>query len=79
MDSGPGVAETTITADRPTHQMKTDHPIYLFLSTGAEAFRVLTGGQRLIGDYPYVAVFAPLMIDRDDDLRARAPALWHTV
>ena len=30
-------------------------------------------------DNPYVAVFAPLMIDRDDDLRARAPALWHTV
>jgi predicted transposase YdaD len=31
--------------------MKTDHPIYLFLSTGAEAFRVLTGGQRLAGAY----------------------------
>ena len=25
--------------------MKTDHPIYLFLSAGAEAFRVLTGGR----------------------------------
>jgi hypothetical protein len=31
--------------------MKTDHPIYLFLSAGAEAFRVLTGGQELEGAY----------------------------
>lgn len=30
-------------------------------------------------DNPYVAVFAPLMIDRDEDLRAQAPALWRTV
>lgn len=29
--------------------MKTDHPIYLFLSAGAEAFRVLTGGRELEG------------------------------
>ena len=33
--------------------MKTDHPIYLYLSTGPEAFRVLTGGQRLDGAYRY--------------------------
>ncbi len=164
--------------------MKTDHPIYLFLSAGAEAFRVLTGGSELPGPYrfssrtlkglerrldglyepeghpgpvyvvefqgqradkawynlltkiglygeehpqrdvigvgiflreadvpispswanqpaaplltvvlrrvlpdwlarepdnPYVAVFAPLLIDDDVDLRARAPALWRTV
>ncbi|UHD15443.1 DUF2887 domain-containing protein [Thiocapsa bogorovii] len=164
--------------------MKTDHPIYLFLSAGPEAFRVLTGGHRLEGDYrfcsltiaglerrldgifepeghagpvyvvefqgqalgkawynllvkiglygeehperevvgvgvflreqdvpgcpswanradapllrvalrdvlpewlarepdnPYVAVFAPLLIEDDAELRARAPALWHTV
>jgi len=164
--------------------MRTDHPIYLFLSAGPEAFRVLTGGQRLIGEYrfcsltikglerrldgifepdghagpvyviefqgqaapaawynlltkiglcgeqqprrdvvgigvflrerdappfpswangagapvlsvsldrflpewlarepdnPFVAVFAPLMIDRDEELRDRAPALWRTV
>ena len=164
--------------------MKTDHPIYLFLSAGPEAFRVLTGGRRLQGDYrfcsltikglerrldgifepeghagpvvvvefqgqsatgawynpltkvglygeqhperdvlgigvflrgqdvpcnptwatgpqgplvcvaldrvlpdwlarepnnPYVAVFAPLMIEDDEELRARAPALWQTV
>ncbi|WP_295583265.1 DUF2887 domain-containing protein [uncultured Lamprocystis sp.] len=164
--------------------MKTDHPIYLFLSAGAEAFRVLTGGRELIGPYrfcsltikglerrldgifepdghdgpvyvvefqgqhsekawynlltkiglygeehphrdvigvgiflreqdrprfprwanqaeapllqvalrcvlpdwlvrepdnPYVAVFAPLLIDDDDDLRARAQGLWRTV
>ena len=30
-------------------------------------------------DNPYVAVFAPLLIDNDDDLRKRAPALWQTV
>jgi len=30
-------------------------------------------------DNPYVAVFAPLLIDDDADLRARAPALWRTV
>jgi predicted transposase YdaD len=164
--------------------MKTDHPIYLFLSAGPEAFRVLTGGHELAGPYrfcsltlkglerrldglfepeghsgpvyvvefqgqradtawynlltkigrygeehpqrdvigvgiflreadvptyprwandpmapllkvdlrrvlpdwlarepdnPYVAVFAPLLIDDDADLRARAPALWRTV
>lgn len=29
--------------------MKTDHPIYLFVSAGAEAFRALTGGQELDG------------------------------
>lgn len=33
--------------------MKTDQPIYLFLSTGAEAFRVLTGGQQLVGAYRF--------------------------
>lgn len=33
--------------------MKTDHPVYLFLSTGAEAFRVLTGGRRLEGEYRF--------------------------
>ena len=33
--------------------MKTDHPIYLFLSAGAEAFRVLTGGIRLEGAYHF--------------------------
>lgn len=33
--------------------MKTDHPIYLFLSAGAEAFRVLTGGIRLEGAYRF--------------------------
>ena len=30
-------------------------------------------------DNPYVAVFAPLLIDDEADLRARAPALWRTV
>ncbi|WPL16097.1 hypothetical protein Thiowin_01042 [Thiorhodovibrio winogradskyi] len=31
--------------------MKTDHPIYLFLRSGPEAFRVLTGGLELQGPY----------------------------
>ncbi len=31
--------------------MKTDNPIYLFLSAGAEAFRILTGGRELVGPY----------------------------
>ena len=178
---------TTIIPDSMTTKgraMKTDHPIYLFLSAGAEAFRILTGGQELAGPYrfssqtlkglerridglfepeghpgpvyvvefqgqradkawynlltkiglygeehphrdvigvgiflreadvptyprwandptaplfnvvlrrvlpdwlarepdnPYVAVFAPLLIEDDADLRARAPTLWHTV
>jgi hypothetical protein len=33
--------------------MKTDHPSYLFLSPGAEAFRVLTGGRELGGPYRF--------------------------
>jgi hypothetical protein len=37
-------------------QMRTDHPIYLFLSAGAEAFRVLTGGLRLAGAYRFTAL-----------------------
>ena len=36
--------------------MKTDHPIYLFLSAGAEAFRVLTGGRRLVGAYRFCSL-----------------------
>ncbi|EIC23441.1 DUF2887 domain-containing protein [Thiorhodovibrio frisius] len=31
--------------------MKTDHPIYLFLRSGPEAFRVLSGGMELQGPY----------------------------
>ncbi len=31
--------------------VKTDHPIYLYLRSGPEAFRVLTGGLRLDGAY----------------------------
>jgi predicted transposase YdaD len=36
--------------------MKTDHPIYLFLSAGPEAFRVLTGGNRLEGIYRFCSL-----------------------
>jgi hypothetical protein len=31
--------------------MKTDHPIYLYLRSGPEAFRVLSGGVELEGPY----------------------------
>jgi hypothetical protein len=41
--------------------------------------RFLPEGLAREPDNPYVAVFAPLMIDRDDELRARAPALWRKV
>jgi len=30
-------------------------------------------------DNPFVAVFAPLVLKRDEDLRARAPRLWRTI
>jgi len=35
--------------------MKTDSSIYEFLATGAEAFRVLTGGMTLTGAYRFNA------------------------
>lgn len=35
--------------------MKTDEAIYKFLATGAEAFRVLTGGICLSGSYHFSA------------------------
>ncbi len=33
--------------------MMTDHPIYIFLRAGPEAFRVLTGGHTLSGAYRF--------------------------
>ena len=36
--------------------MQTDHPIYLFLRTGPEAFRVLTGGLQLVGAYRFCSL-----------------------
>lgn len=55
LDSGGATAPSRSRSNAHYWQpaMKTDHPIYLFLSAGAEAFRVLTGGQRLIGDYRF--------------------------
>ena len=41
---------------KPSVPMKTDHPIYLFLSAGAEAFRVLTGGRELVGPYRFCSL-----------------------
>jgi len=36
--------------------MKTDQVIYEFLATGPEAFRVLTAGLTLTGDYAFRAL-----------------------
>jgi len=36
--------------------MKTDHPICLFITVGAEAFRILTGGRRLEGDDRFCSI-----------------------
>lgn len=48
--------------------MKTDHPIYLFLSAGAEAFRVLTGGLRLEGAYRFSSTTLKTLERRLDGL-----------
>ncbi|WPL19378.1 hypothetical protein Thiowin_04496 [Thiorhodovibrio winogradskyi] len=48
--------------------MKTDHPIYLFLSAGAEAFRVLTGGMRLEGAYRFSSTTLKTVERRIDGL-----------
>lgn len=40
----------------PGGQLKTDQPIYLYLSTGPEALRVLTGGLTLRGPYRFASV-----------------------
>jgi hypothetical protein len=36
--------------------MKTDQAIYTYLRTGAEAFRILTGGLRLSGPYRFRSI-----------------------
>jgi len=36
--------------------MKTDQPIYLYLNAGPEAFRVLTGGIDLVGEYRFCSL-----------------------
>ena len=48
--------------------MKTDHPIYLFLSAGAEAFRVLTGGYELPGPYRFASLTLKSLERRLDGL-----------
>jgi predicted transposase YdaD len=50
--------------------MKTDHPIYLFLRSGPEAFRVLTGGLRLVGAYRVSSVTIKSLERRLDGLVA---------
>jgi len=48
--------------------MKTDHPIYLFLSAGPEAFRVLTGGLVLTGDYRFCSLTIKALERRMDGI-----------
>ncbi|MBK1621930.1 hypothetical protein CKO42_26905, partial [Lamprobacter modestohalophilus] len=50
--------------------MKTDHPIYLFLRSGPEAFRVLTGGLRLEGAYKVCSLTLKSLERRLDGLVA---------
>ncbi len=48
--------------------MKTDQAIYELLSTGAEAFRVLTGGLRLTGPYEFRSVTFKALERRADGI-----------
>ena len=50
--------------------MKTDHPIYLFLRSGPEAFRVLTGGLQLKGAYKVCSLTMKSLERRLDGLVA---------
>ena len=50
--------------------MKTDHPIYLFLRSGPEAFRVLTGGLQLEGAYQVCSLTIKSLERRLDGLVA---------
>ncbi|EIC22623.1 DUF2887 domain-containing protein [Thiorhodovibrio frisius] len=50
--------------------MKTDHPIYLFLRSGPEAFRVLTGGLQLEGAYKVCSLTIKSLERRLDGLVA---------
>lgn len=52
----------------PTGPIRTDHLIYLFLSTGAEALRVLTGGLTLSGPYRFTSVTLKSLERRIDGL-----------
>jgi len=75
--------------------METDEPIYRLLSTGAEAFRVLTGGLELVGPYQFRSVtfkslerradgvFEPQAGDEPTHLvefqAQRAPGAWYNL
>ena len=50
--------------------MKTDHPVYLFLRSGPEAFRVLTGGLQLEGPYKVCSLTIKSLERRLDGLVA---------
>ncbi|WP_295401677.1 DUF2887 domain-containing protein, partial [uncultured Thiocystis sp.] len=50
--------------------MKTDSSIYTFLATGPEAFRVLTGGRTLEGEYVSRSLTFKSLARRADGLYA---------
>ena len=64
-------------ADIPTYPRWANEPTAPVLTVVLG--RVLPDWLAREPDNPYVAVFAPLLIADDGDLRARAPALWRTV
>ena len=64
-------------ADVPTYPRWANDPTAPVLNVVLR--RVLPDWLAREPDNPYVAVFAPLLIEDDADLRARAPALWRTV
>jgi hypothetical protein len=63
-----------------------DVPLNPSWASGPQGALVCVALDRVLPDWlarepnnPYVAVFAPLMIEDDQELRTRAPALWRTV
>lgn len=72
-----GVAIFLREADVPLFPRWANHPTAPLLNVVLR--RVLPDWLAREPDNPYVAVFAPLLIEDDADLRAQAPALWRTV
>ncbi len=63
-----------------------DGPAFPSWARGTDGPLRVTALDRFLTDWlarepenPFVAVFAPLMIDQEEELRAQAPALWRTV
>ncbi len=60
--------------------MKTDQAIYEFLSAGPEAFRVLTAGLTLVGEYSFGSLTFKALERRADGVfepvGTAAPSTW---